>query len=501
MALTPYGELRNQLLRQGWTRLFAPAVLRDADNNFVPIPISERLVQAIWFDQRLNADNLHTTDGRPVRVIFPGWWNLEAGPDFRHATVQIGRDDERTGDVEIHLRADDWFHHGHHNDPGYNNVILHAVLWEASSQKLAHARSGETIPQLVLQHQLSSPLEVLYDELDLDAYPHGTFDHGGKCVQVFETLSSEDIDGLLASAGDERFAMKARKYARWIHRHGPDQAFYEGWMESLGYKSNKTGFRTLAQRLPLCDLAGHKDDLAPLMFGVAGFLPVAAAKSRDPSARQYMKRLWSSWWKIRPEFEERILPAQTWRLRGIRPANHPHRRLGAAIALLREGTGLLETMMNDVRKEESGDAVARHLTSLSDAYWSNHYTIGGPPQKSSSELIGEARAQEMITNVVLPFAVALAEITGDNRLLKRARARYADLKATSTNSVVRLASQQLFGNVKTAQPFLRSERQQQGLIQIFQDFCLNDKSACQQCLFPGIAKAWSEKRPLSPVSG
>jgi hypothetical protein len=107
MVSTRYGELRNQLLQAAFPTVFAPAVLRDADSNYVPIPISERLVQCIWYDQRLRHELLRTTDGRRVRVIFQGWWNLEAGADFHHATVQIGDEPERTGDVEIHLRADD----------------------------------------------------------------------------------------------------------------------------------------------------------------------------------------------------------------------------------------------------------------------------------------------------------------------------------------------------------------------------------------------------------
>ena len=53
-----------------------------------------------WFDQRIQTDHLRTTDGRVVRVVFPGWWNLEAGPDFRHATVQIGDEPEFTGNVD-----------------------------------------------------------------------------------------------------------------------------------------------------------------------------------------------------------------------------------------------------------------------------------------------------------------------------------------------------------------------------------------------------------------
>jgi hypothetical protein len=278
-------------------------------------------------------------DGRRVRVVFPGWWNLEAGPDFRHATVQIGNEEEMTGDIEVHLRADDWAHHGHGRDPLYDDVILHVVLWEAGSDFAPRSRHGGVLPQVVLQQQLAVPLEQLYDEIDLDAYPHNARGHGGGCAAVLKSMPPDKVGALLDAAGDERFAIKSRKFSRWIHRAGAAQAFYEGWMEALGYKANKTAFRTLAQRLPVDNVSAT----TALFFGMAGFLPVTA--SRDP----YTKRLWRAWWKLRPDFEERVLPAGTWRLHGIRPANHPHRRLGAALALLKKhGTDCLLQQLRSV---------------------------------------------------------------------------------------------------------------------------------------------------------
>jgi hypothetical protein len=500
MALTLYGELRNQLMRQSFPSVFAPAVLRDADSNYVPIPVSERLVQCIWYDQRLQPDELRTTDGRRVRVVFPGWWNLEAGPDFRHATVQIGDEPERTGDVELHLRADDWFHHGHQRDPLYDNVILHVVLWEAGSETRTQTRHGETLPQLVLQHQLVAPLESLYDEIDLDAYPHGAGNHAGRCAQVLAALPAESVGALLDDAGDERFAAKARKFSRWIHRIGPEQSFYEGWVEALGYKANKAAFRTLAQRLPISEcrsaLLGatggesrpegrsYKADLAAIFFGVANFLPTGAPRGRDVMA----KRLWSRWWKLRPDFEDRILPAESWRFNGIRPANHPHRRLGAAVALLKKhGEKLMEKVVGAI---ESDGEPAKLFAEIRDDYWSYHFTLGGKTQTRASELIGEARAEEIVTNIVLPFVAAYAQDTSDDKLLKRSQRRFAALRAAPSNSIVRLAGHQLFGAGSSAGKFVKTARRQQGLMQVFQDFCLNDKSACHQCQFPELARRW-----------
>ena len=488
MALTRYGELRDQLMRQSFPNIYAPVVLRDADSNYVPIPISERLVQCIWYDQRLKPDSLQTTDGRRVRVVSPGWWNLEAGPDFRHATVQIDGEPEHTGDVEVHLRAEDWDHHGHERDPHFNDVILHVVLWEAGSRHVPRTRAGQIIPQIVIQHQLDTPIEQLHDDIDLDAYPHDVGNHHGQCAHILRTLPADSVGALLDAAGDERFATKVRRSLRWIHRAGPEQAFYEGWMEALGYKGNKMAFRTLAQRIPLSELDDHRSQLAPVLFGLANFLPTGAPQARHTAAARYVKRLWNAWWKLRPDFEDRVLSPETWRFTGVRPPNHPHRRLGAAAALLKKHPKLAEKVAGAV---ESGGDPGKLFSEIRDEYWSHHFTLGSRTQSRASELIGATRAQEIVANIVLPFVAACAENNNDRKLYETAKVRYSRLPAAPSNSVIRLACGQLFEQPSTARRFVKTARQQQGLMQVFHDFCVNDKSACHHCQFPELVRQWA----------
>ena len=482
MPVTRYNEIRNQLFRESFSNVFAPALLREADRNSVPLPIHERLVQCIWYDQRLRHDALCATDGRRVEVIFPGWWNLEAGPDFRNATLKIGDEPERQGDIEIHLRADDWTHHGHEHDPRYDNVILHVVLWEAASAKPLRTRHGDEIPQLVLHSHLAAPIDQLFDEIDSDAYPHNVGNHAGQCAATLAALPEESVELLLSAAGDERFAGKMRRFARWIHRAGVEQAFYEGWMEALGYKANKTVFRALAQRVPLTTLAESRSPEA-LLFGTGNLLPTVAAKSNDA----YARRLWSQWWKLRPEFAEKILPAEMWRLAGIRPANHPHRRLGAAVALLRRHENFAAKAIAAV--ESTGDP-AKLFLQVRDEYWSRHFSLGGKVQTKPVELIGAARAQEIVANIVLPFVAAYAVSRQDVKLQAQAKAQYAALRPAGDNNLARLATHQLFGTTRVMRRYVQTTRQQQGLLQILQDFCFNDKSVCRRCRFAELARRW-----------
>lgn len=54
-------------------------------------PITERHVQAVWYDAALRPKQLFTRRGSAVTVVSPGEWNLGAGPDFRNAVLEIGR--------------------------------------------------------------------------------------------------------------------------------------------------------------------------------------------------------------------------------------------------------------------------------------------------------------------------------------------------------------------------------------------------------------------------
>src|SRR5438876_8816971 len=95
--------------------------------NMAQEKVLERLLHCIWSEQFFR--KTLRLQGRPLNISSPGWWNLEAGPDFRSAEIFIG-DQRCCGDVEIHLNSEDWYHHRHHLDPRYNNVILHVVLYE-----------------------------------------------------------------------------------------------------------------------------------------------------------------------------------------------------------------------------------------------------------------------------------------------------------------------------------------------------------------------------------
>ena len=87
----------------------------------------EKLLHYTWRHKIFPLEDLLTTDGKPVEIIDTGLYNrTDSGPDFFNAKVKI---DGLlwVGNVEIHTKASDWYHHKHDNDKAYDNVILHVV--------------------------------------------------------------------------------------------------------------------------------------------------------------------------------------------------------------------------------------------------------------------------------------------------------------------------------------------------------------------------------------
>ncbi|MEL6484248.1 MAG: DUF2851 family protein, partial [Bacteroidota bacterium] len=120
----------------------------------------EDLLSYVWQYQKFTS-TIHTTKGEVVQVVSPGQLNTLAGPDFFNARVTIGGQ-QWAGNVEIHIKASDWYQHRHESDNNYDNVILH-VVWE---DDISIFRKDNTeIPTLELKQYVSQDLLDSYQKL------------------------------------------------------------------------------------------------------------------------------------------------------------------------------------------------------------------------------------------------------------------------------------------------------------------------------------------------
>ena len=286
-------------------------------------PPPERLLQAIWQHQRLQRDQLKTTDGQSVRVLHPGFASVEGGPDFRGAVIQIGDAAPRSGDVEIDLRISGWHAHGHDRNPGFKNVMLH-VVWD-DTRPLPNAP-----PVLPLNHSLDAPLAELGLWLENESPRVLPENLRGQCCTVLRELDETRQGKILAAAAGVRFQAKAAQFprprpARRLGAGALGRLVPRARLQTQRLADAKSGGITLLWS-PGADTAFA---LQARLLGVSGLLPAELTRSQKADDG-YLRRVWDCWWRERDEFSDCILPRAVWKFHGLRPANHPQRRLALA---------------------------------------------------------------------------------------------------------------------------------------------------------------------------
>jgi hypothetical protein len=442
----------------------------------------EALLQQVWLHQRLVSDRLQTTDGQPIKILHPGFWNREAGPDFKKAVVQIGANTPVIGDVEIDLVSAGWERHSHAGNPAYRNVVLH-VTWEPES------RTGN-LASLCLKHALDSTVPELTFWLGVEPkpMPAGLV---GRCSGPLAALEPRLLKEILRQAAQARLRCKAEEIQARARQAGWERALWEGMFGALGYKRNVWPMRRIAGiqgKLFARDSEPANPLLAQsLLLGVSGLLP---ADLRDVPNESYLRQVWDVWWREADRFRESILPRELWSLAGIRPPNHPQRRLALAAHWICNNKIIskLEDWSN--RVIESPDLVnsLEHILQVNhDPFWSRHWTLRSKPFSQARPLLGPQRTTDLAVNVILPWLYVRALAGKNHKLAESAEQRYFHWPSSEDNSVLKLARARLLGGVPAS--CFETAAEQQALLQIVKDFCDHSNAACDHCEFPSLVSA------------
>lgn len=248
-----------------------------------PFTLAERVVQKIWLRQDFDTHGARLVDGRSLEVKRAGAWNLLAGPDFRGARLLIdGR--EIAGDVEVHFRTGDWRAHGHDTDPAYDNVALHVVMFPpGDAQAVARSGRGAPLPTLVLLPLLNRGLEEYASD---DALENLTARDAAEKLAELSILPPGELQERLLMRARARWEQKVRFARLRIEKLGGEAAAHHAALEILGYRHNRAPMLAVAARHPLQEWV------------------------RDISAEEVYRKM-----------------KDAWQIQGVRPANHPLRRL------------------------------------------------------------------------------------------------------------------------------------------------------------------------------
>ena len=424
-------------------------------------------LQARWFAGDFGR-RFRATSGEEIEIVQFGTWNREAGPDFHSAAIRVNSEEVRRGSIEFDLSERSWESHGHSINPAFEETVLHVFLNASEHTFFTRTKSNRNVLQVRVD--LNDLADTFASNVPL-ARP-------GRCQAPLKDLPEERVLSVVEAASRFRLERKAARLRAIAENHGRDEALFQELATALGYKQNKLPFTLIAQRLPLGALRAERDRAEALLFGVAGFLEAPDLANYQSDTRAYVRGLWDQWWTNRDAMERLVIPQKLWRLGGARPLNHPQRRLGALTAVVGEWTALQRAFAG----ADAAVAIRRLLLGLQHPFWNWHYTLTSSPAATEMALIGETRIAEIMANVVFPWLSAEGADTWRD---------YRKLPARLTNRRLETAITRLFGDDPRQRTFVRSVVNQQGLLQIYEDFCLQDNSDCAQCPFPEQMRKWT----------
>jgi len=346
--------------------------------------MNEDFLHYVWRYNLLPVD-LYTTMGEALQVQHPGAYNRDSGPDFFNARIRIG-DTVWAGNVEIHLKASDWFRHNHQDDPAYDNVILHVVdTFDAE----VIGKNGMPVPAVEIRGKYPGHLARTWEYL---AYSN-------RWIPCSELLEEHDIDTFtlwtpaLAIERLEYQSARIRQVLRYC-KGDWEEAFYCTLARAMGFRTNAEPFELLARSTPLGLLLKYRDNpeiVESILLGQAGLLnanpgEVQSARWRDKYNFYKMKHSLTS------------LNPGVWKFLRMRPNNFPTIRISQFASLLCNREILFEGFSKNAGSRKWIDL----LTVAASSFWDSHYTFDkvSPHQP---KILGEQSAQLIVINAVIPF--------------------------------------------------------------------------------------------------
>lgn len=461
--------------------------------NHIQEPAREGFLYHLWLDREFN-QHLTTINGEAVDILEKGERNYDGGPDFLNALIRFNSNLLR-GDIEIHSLAGDWYAHGHHRDPHYNNVILHLVTMDCPSSFRTIRADGEQVPTL----NLDSILEKSAEELEITQENNG---YAAQSQSSCGLAQQRDlvIYRIIEKAGDVRLSLKAGRFGERRHLVSWDQLIYQSILDALGFSKNQNPFRQLADCLPVDNIwrtiwndppQSAQKKCEAYLFGASGLLPGDAdlhipVRAGENHYVKHLQRLWNEF-PLRPKIEP--LKLQAWQFFRLRPANFPTRRIAAASVLVYRfmNDGFLGTLEKNIRDALShSKKVVKELENLltikHHPYWSFNFTFKETKKDNQThelQLLGADRARDIIVNVVLPVLLAYAVEIDDWKLKNYIREIYKKYPLLTDNEITRTMKERVFpANPKVS--MINGARMQQGLIHLQKQVC--SPESCAGCL-------------------
>lgn len=409
-------------------------------------------MQYVWENTLFDTRHCFSTSGKSIEIVHPGYKNRDAGPDFFNAKIKI---DGMThaGNVEIHQRGSDWYRHGHHLDPAYDNVILSVV---AVADEEAASSKGRPIDGMVLAYDTR-----LWDEYAclqrLADIP--------RCARLLRRADPALTSMALTGYAVERLESKCGVIREMLRetRNDWETCFY--WLLARYWSGsvNAEPFSLLARSLPYKVILKSADNpmrVEALVFGVSGLL-LGCPDDDYVAALRREYEFQASKWRLTA-----MNPA-LWKFARVRPVSFPSVRLALFAALMPRFNSLLSAVLGSDTLAD----VERLLDVRASAYWDTRYKPGVPSVFHAKQL-GKSMKEIVVINAIIPFLFVYGKERGEEAYCDKAM-EWLEALPPERNYITE--------GWARAGVTLASALQSQAVIQLQREYC--DAHRCLQCKF------------------
>jgi hypothetical protein len=266
--------------------------------------MKEKYLHYLWQHKLLPFHRLTIQNCHSFQIVDPGEYNHAAsGPDFWNAKIKMDGI-LWVGDVEIHVRASDWFRHGHHNDKAYNQVILH-VVHQNDSEVIQYNRR---IPAIEVKSVIEK--RHYFDYNRFYARKSSVF-----CASQLKTIPKQLLNDAVMKAARKRIERKLLAINQSVEDTNPKHVFYFLLARAMGTKVNQLPFEELAQRLPFYLLDKLCSEERKLMIKYTSGLFELNENLSLLSVNRIMQ--------MKECIPHGIVSKNAWKSGGVRPANFP----------------------------------------------------------------------------------------------------------------------------------------------------------------------------------
>ena len=414
--------------------------------------MKEDFLHFVWQTKRFDLASLHSTEGDKIEIISFGIHNQDAGPDFLNGRIRIGGT-EWAGNIEMHLKASQWYAHNHQVDKAYDNVILHVVLEE---DKPVLRNNGSRIPCLEMKQRIHPDLTHRYLDLieNNKKIPCYT-----QFAQVPEYVTGMFLDRVLLERLEKKTSFILAELAR--NEQDWNAVCYKYIGRCFGLSVNTDAFEMLCHSLDWKILSKHKDNLLQieaLFYGQAGMLE---KDFTDP----YPNTLKKEYQFLQGKYGLAAIPSQAWKFMRMRPFNLPTVRIAQFAFFIFKTEFLFSKLLAAANAKELRQIFSLHL----DNYWKTHYMFD-KESKPSRKALGKSMIDLILINGVVPLLFAYGISIGEEAHKERALHILESLSAEK-NRVTKFWSEL---DMKAA-----NAAESQALLQLKKHFC--DRKQCLRC--------------------